>query len=64
MVYKLLKLALLLSVATASVERVFLAMKVGKSNLCNKMGNQWLRDVLLTISNDVILSHFQQMDRL
>jgi hypothetical protein len=50
-------------VATASVERVFLAMKVGKSNLCNKMGNQWLRDVLLTISNDVILSHFQQMDR-
>ena len=49
-------------VAPASVERAFLAMKVVKSNLCNKMSNQWLRDALLTISNDVILSHFQQMD--
>jgi hypothetical protein len=72
MVYKLLKLALLLPVATASVERVFSAMKVVKSNLCNKMGDEWLndrlvtyieRDVLLTINNDVILAHFQQMDR-
>jgi hypothetical protein len=72
MVYKLLKLALLLPVATASVERVFSAMKVVKSNLCNKIGDEWLndrlvtyieRDVLLTINNDVILAHFQQMDR-
>jgi len=72
MVYKLLKLTLLLSVATASVECVFSDMKVVKSNLCNKMGDQWLndrlvtyieRDVLLTISNDVILAYFQQMDR-
>jgi len=71
-VYKLLKLALLLPVATASVERVFSDMKVVKSNLCNKTGDQWLNDrlvtyieryVLLTISNAVILSHFQQMDR-
>jgi hypothetical protein len=68
MIYKLLKLALLLSVATASVERVFSTMKVMKSQLCNKMGNQWLnnhlvtyieRDVLLTINIDVILAHFQ-----
>jgi hypothetical protein len=50
------------TVATASVKHVFSAMKVLKSNLCNKMSNQWLRDALLTISNDVILSHFQQMD--
>jgi len=71
MIYKLLKLALLLSVATASVEHVFSAMKVVKSNLCNKMSDQRLNDCivtyiercdLLTISNDVILSHFQQMD--
>ena len=40
MVYKLLKLALLLSVATASVEHIFSAMKIVKSNLCNKMGDQ------------------------
>jgi len=47
-------------------------MKVVKSNICNKMDDQWLNDrlvtyietnVLLTINNDVILSHFQQMDR-
>jgi hypothetical protein len=40
MVYKLLKLTLLLPVATASVERVFSTMKVVKSNLCDKMGDQ------------------------
>jgi len=72
MVYKLLKLALLLPVATASIERVFSAMKVVKSKLSNKMDDKWLndrlvtyieRDVLLTISNAVILVYFQQMDR-
>jgi len=56
-----------LPVATASVERVFSAMKVVKSKLSNKMDDQWLndrlvtyieRDVLLTISNAVILAHF------
>ncbi|XP_024642232.2 zinc finger MYM-type protein 1-like [Medicago truncatula] len=71
LVFKLLKLALLLPVATASVERVFSAMKIVKSHLRNKMGDQWLndrlvtfieRDVLFTISTDVILAHFQQMD--
>lgn len=70
-VYRLLKLALVLPVATASVKRVFSAMKFVKSQLCNKMGDQWLndrlvtfieRDVLGTINNDVILAHFQKMD--
>jgi len=63
MIYKFLKLTLLLSVATASIERVYSSMKVVKSQLCNKMGDQWQnnrivtyieRDVLLKISNDVI----------
>jgi len=40
MVYELLKLALFLPVATASVKRVFSAIKVVKSNLCNKMGDE------------------------
>ena len=71
LVYKLVKLALILLVATASVEHVFSAMKYVKSQLSNKMGDQWLndrlvtyieRDVLITISNDVILAHFQQME--
>jgi len=48
MVYKLLKLALLLPVATASVERVFSDMNVVKSNLRNKMSDQWLNDRLVT----------------
>lgn len=65
-----MKLALILPVATASVDRVFSTMKYVKSQLSNKMGNQWLidclvtyieRDVFKTISNDVILTHFQQM---
>ena len=65
-------MTLLLPVARASVEHVFSVMKVVKSNICNKMGNQWInellvtyieRNVLLTISNDVILSHFQQIDK-
>jgi len=40
MIYKLLKLTLLLPVATASVEHDFSAIKIVKSNLCNKMGDQ------------------------
>jgi len=47
-VYKLLKLALLLQIATASVEHVFSDMKVVKSNLCNKTGDQWLNVSLVT----------------
>jgi len=42
LVFKLLKLTLLLPVATAGVERVFSAIKIVKSQLCNKMGDQWL----------------------
>jgi len=43
---ELLKLALLLLVATASVEHVFSDMKV--VNLCNKMSDQWLDVCLVT----------------
>ncbi|AES81665.1 transmembrane protein, putative [Medicago truncatula] len=60
-------LVLLLLVATASVECVFSAIKVVKSQLCNTMNDRWLNDrlvtfiergVLLTIINVVILAHF------
>ncbi|CAN6551227.1 unnamed protein product [Malus baccata var. baccata] len=40
LVYKLLTLALVLSVATASVERAFSAMEIVKTPLRNKMGDQ------------------------
>ncbi|XP_042460729.1 uncharacterized protein LOC122044278 [Zingiber officinale] len=38
LVYRLIELALVLPVATASVERVFSAMEIIKTNLCNMMG--------------------------
>jgi hypothetical protein len=38
-VYRLIELALILPVATATVERIFSAMKIIKIELRNKMGN-------------------------
>lgn len=40
LVYKLLKLALVLPVSTATVERAFFATKIVKSQLRNRMGDQ------------------------
>jgi hypothetical protein len=47
-VYKLLKLVLVLPVATASVERIFSTMNYVKNKLRNKMGDQYLNDCLVT----------------
>ncbi|KAL6627137.1 hypothetical protein ACP70R_030863 [Stipagrostis hirtigluma subsp. patula] len=56
MVYLLLKLVLLLPVATASVERVFSAMTFVKNKLRNRMGDQLLNDCLVTfIERDMFL---------
>jgi hypothetical protein len=43
-VYKLLKLVLVLPVATASVEKVFSAMNYVKNKLRNRMKDQLLND--------------------
>ena len=70
LVYRLLKLALILPVATATVERCFSAMNIVKTNLRNRIGDQFLndclvcyveKDVLDTISNEVVIDHFQKM---
>ncbi|CAN6562398.1 unnamed protein product [Malus baccata var. baccata] len=70
LVYKLLTLALVLPVATASVERVFSATKIVKTPLRNKMGDQWLsdnmlvyieRDVFTFIDNEPIMRRFHDM---
>ncbi|XP_022899434.1 zinc finger MYM-type protein 1-like [Olea europaea var. sylvestris] len=70
LVYRLVTLALILPVATATVERVFSAMKIVKNRLRNRMGDQWLSDslvayiesdVLDNIDNDVIIQRFQSM---
>ena len=71
-VYKLVKFVLILPVATANIERVFSAMNIVKSKLCNRMGDQWMNDCLVTyiesdvfdtISNDVIMERFQNMSK-
>ncbi|KAH9689345.1 TTF-type domain-containing protein [Citrus sinensis] len=46
LVYQLVTLALILPVATATVERVFSAMNFVKNRLRNRMGDQWLNDNL------------------
>ncbi|KAM2464543.1 hypothetical protein ACFX1W_003757 [Malus domestica] len=72
LVYKLLTLTLVLPVATASVERAFSAMKIVKTPLRNKMGDQWLSDSMLVyieryvfafIDNEPIMRHFHGMKR-
>ena len=44
LVYRLVTLSLILPVATATVERVFSAMKIVKNRLRNRMGDQWMSD--------------------
>nr|XP_016447137.1 PREDICTED: zinc finger MYM-type protein 1-like [Nicotiana tabacum] len=69
-IYLLLKLTLILPVATATVERAFLSMKQIKNDERNSMGDQYLndclvcyieRDVFTNVSNDVIIDRFQNM---
>ncbi|XP_052621644.1 uncharacterized protein LOC111906147 [Lactuca sativa] len=47
-IYLLMKLALILPVATASVERAFSAMKLIKTDIRNKMSDQFLSDSLVS----------------
>ena len=69
-VYLLVKLALTLPVATATVERSFSAMKYIKNELYNQMGDQWMnnclivyieKDVVCSIDNETIMQRFQNM---
>ena len=69
-VYRLLQLALLLLVATATVEKAFSAMKIIKNRLRNRMGDQLLNDSLVVyiekkklneLSNEAIIQRFQKM---
>ncbi|XP_042415056.1 uncharacterized protein LOC122004198 [Zingiber officinale] len=70
LVYRLIEMTLVLPVATASVERVFSAMKTIKTDLHNRMGDEWMNDSLVvyiekdifsTIENEQILQRFQKM---
>lgn len=70
LVYLLVKLALILPVATATVERAFSAMNIIKNRLRNRMGDQWMNDCLITyiekdmfatIDNEKVIQRFQNM---
>ncbi|XP_060182480.1 uncharacterized protein LOC132612175 [Lycium barbarum] len=70
LVFRLVKLALLLPVATASVERAFSAMKFIKNDLRSQMSDDFLsgclvpyleKDLFDNISNDAIIKTFQEM---
>uniref|UniRef100_A0A8R7Q907 HAT C-terminal dimerisation domain-containing protein n=1 Tax=Triticum urartu TaxID=4572 RepID=A0A8R7Q907_TRIUA len=69
-VYKLLKLVLVLPVATAGVERVFSSMNYIKNKLRSKMGQKYLngclvtfieRDFFLQVKDEDITTHFQSI---
>jgi AMMECR1 domain-containing protein len=47
LVYRLIELAMILPVATASVEGAFSAMKIIKIELRNKMSDGWLNDLMV-----------------
>lgn len=70
LVYRLIEIVLVLPVATATVERVFSAMKILKTYLRNRMGDEWLNDSMVVyiekaifrdISDEVILQRYQNM---
>ncbi|XP_019262436.1 PREDICTED: zinc finger MYM-type protein 1-like [Nicotiana attenuata] len=70
LVFRLVKFALLLPVATATVERAFSAMKLIKTDLRNRMDDELLsgclvpyieKEVFSNISNEAIMDTFQNM---
>ncbi|XP_073360697.1 uncharacterized protein [Aegilops tauschii subsp. strangulata] len=70
LVYRIIELALLLPVSTASVERAFSAMKIIKSKLRSKMIDTWFNDLMICyteqeifkgLDDDAIIKRFQAM---
>ena len=70
LVYRLIELALILPVATTTVERAFSAMKIIKTELRNKMADEWMndnmvcyieREIFAAIHDERILQRFQNM---
>ncbi|GMP92329.1 hypothetical protein CsSME_00042595 [Camellia sinensis var. sinensis] len=70
LVYLLLTLALILPVATATVEKVFSTMNIVKNRLWNPIGDEWMNDSLIVhierdifdgIDNDTIMEKIQKI---
>ncbi|XP_039683905.1 uncharacterized protein [Medicago truncatula] len=62
LVYKLIELALILPVSTASVERAFSAMKIIKTKLRNKINNVWLNDLMICYTEREIFKSLDDVD--
>ncbi|XP_071695759.1 uncharacterized protein [Rutidosis leptorrhynchoides] len=69
-VYRLLKLALVFSVGTTTVERCFFGMKFVKSELRNRRGDDFLNDCLIgaiekeaffNTKDDAVMKRFQKV---
>nr|XP_009602264.1 uncharacterized protein LOC104097419 [Nicotiana tomentosiformis] len=70
LVYLLVKLTLILPIATATVERAFSSMKYIKDEFHSSISDTFLNDclvcyfekeVFINVSNDAIIDHFQNM---
>ena len=71
-IYRAVKLVLTLPVSTTTTERAFSAMNVIKTDLCNKMEDEFLsdammlfieRDIAVTISTDSIIDNFEDLKK-
>ena len=71
LVYRLLKLVLVLLVATATVESCFLGMKIVKTSLSNRMGDQHLshrlicyieKEEIKKVSTETVVRRFMNME--
>ena len=71
LVYRLLKLVLVLPVATATVERCFSSMKIVKTSLSNRMGDEHLshrlicyieKEEMKKVSNEAVVHRFMAME--
>ena len=72
LIYRVVRLVLTLPVFPATTERAFSAMNVIKTNLRNKMKDEFLldamilfieRDIAMTISMDSIIDNFEDLKR-
>jgi hypothetical protein len=70
LVYRLIELALILPVATATVERAFSAMNIIKTERRNKMNDEWMnnsmicyieRELFASVEDGKILKRFQAL---
>ena len=71
LVYRLLKLVLVLLVATATVESCFVGMKIVKTSLSNRMGDQHPshrlicyieKEEMKKVSNEAVVHRFMNME--